>query len=274
MNAINTSTLSGSISVKIADLCVELNCHHAKLTALLRERYCDFSCSESTANMLIDIRWIGKDRQNALLDVNPDFVAGVLHFSAPGYEGFIDEKGGKGNLILSSMQPIEEIDYFVRAVFTLLAHAAGGVLLHAAGIVRGGQAYLFFGHSGSGKTTVCRVSQNQHTILNDDLILLLPQENEWQAYGTPFWNPTQIRPSAQTAPVAKMFQLKQAKRVFTQPLPAGRGVAALIANVPVITQDPERSQRLLSILSDIQQTISISELHFLPDNSFWNVITP
>lgn len=263
-----------NVSLEIANLSVKLNCNHIKLANLLRERYQGFASSQQNTNVLVDIHWIGKDRQNALLDINPNFLEGVLFFSAPGYEGFINEKSGEGKLTLSSVQPIEEIDYFVRMVFALLAHAAGGVLLHTAGIIRDGQAYLFFGHSGSGKTTVCRVSQPEHQILNDDLILLLPQENRWRAYGTPFWNPTQVKPNASSAPVAALYLLTQADQVFTQSLPRGRSLAALISNVPIIPQDLSRNQRLLDTLSDLQQAVPISELHFLPDNSFWNVITP
>ncbi len=264
---------SSNIELEIADLSVELDCHHPKLAALIRQRYRDFASSRSTAGFFADVRWIGKVRQNALLDVQPYFTEGVLHYSAPGYEGTIDEKSSRGNLTLSSAQPIEEIDYFLRTVYALLAYAAGGVLIHAAGIVRGERAYLFFGHSGSGKTTVCQVSQNEHTILNDDLILLLPQDNGWRAYGTPFWNPTQVKPSSASAPVAAMYLLTQADHVFTKILPAGRGLASLIANVPVITQDPSRNQRILEILSNLQQMVPIFELYFLPDNSFWNAIT-
>jgi hypothetical protein len=168
---------------------------------------------------------------------------------------------------------VEDIDYYLRVAFALLAHAAGGVLMHTAGIVRGGSAYLFFGHSGSGKTTACKVSADKCKILNDDLILLLPQENMWHAYGTPFWNPTQIKPSNQSAPVAGMYQLIQSKEVFTKNMGQAQATAALIANVPVIPRDPIRSTRLLEILWQLQKNIPVSELHFLPDNSFWNVIS-
>ena len=69
----------------------------------------------------------------------------------------------------------EEVEYFLRVIYALLVFQAGGLLFHAAGIVRDGQCYLFFGHSGSGKTTVARLSSTD-LVLNDDLVVLIPRQ--------------------------------------------------------------------------------------------------
>jgi hypothetical protein len=258
-------------TLAIADINVRVRCNNDKLADILRERYREFQ-SKSTIAFYAQIDWNGQDRHTSILDQTVTFQDGILRFKTPGYDGFIDEKKGEGTLQFSSTQPVDEIDYFLRVIFALLANANNGVLLHTAGIVRNGFAYLFFGHSGSGKTTVCRVSSSDYTIINDDLILLLPEGNSWRAYGTPFWNPTQIKPSAISAPVASMYLLIQAKNVAVYKLSASQAIAAMIANVPIIPKDPNRSVHLIDILSKIQQDITIHELHFLPDNSFWKII--
>jgi hypothetical protein len=51
----------------------------------------------------------------------------------------------------------------------------GGALLHASGFVLDGEAHLFAGTSGSGKTTAMRHAPARARILSDELILLLPQ---------------------------------------------------------------------------------------------------
>jgi hypothetical protein len=258
-------------SLSIANFRIQANCNHSQLAQKLRQRYHEFQTPQKP-NLRIDVQWMGTERSSSLLDTKTAFRNGVLAFSALGYQGFIDEKKGQGKLQLSSAHPVEDIDYYLRVAFALLANAAGGILMHTAGILRDKRAYLFFGHSGSGKTTVCQVSAEVHTILNDDLILLLPRKNSWRAYGTPFWNPTQIKPSNQSAPVVGMYHLIQSKKVYAQKMGEAQATAALIANVPVIPQDPMRSKQLLETLSQLQKTIPIFELHFLPDDSFWNVI--
>ncbi len=262
---------SHSFSLTVANFTIQVKCNHDKLVEIMRERYRDFP-ARPAVNFTADIQWVGKERSSSLLDTQTDFQAGVLHFSAPGFQGWINEKHGNGELRLSSAQPVEDIDYYLRVVLALLTHATGGVLMHTAAIVRDGRAHLFFGHSGSGKTTACRVSAARYTILNDDLILLLPQNGGWTAHGTPFWNPTQIKPSNRSAPVTGMYLLVQAPQVSIHKLAQGQATAALISNIPVIPQDTFRSHQLLDILSKIQKVIPVYELHFLPDNSFWEVI--
>jgi hypothetical protein len=265
-------SLQEEFSLAIAGLNVGVRCKPPQLAQILQDRYSDFSQSGKPSILNVEIEWDGHDRKSSLLDTNTVFQEGIVHFTAQGYRGFIDEFSGKGQLQLSSVQPVEEIDYYLRVVFSLLAHRANGILFHAAGIIREGYAHLFFGHSGSGKTTVCRVSAETHTILNDDLILLMPEGDAWQAYGTPFWNPTQVKPTPQSAPVKAMYRLTQAKLVSVRELAASQAIAAMFANVPIIPQDPVRSMRLLDTLTKIQGTVPVQELLFLPDDTFWNVI--
>ena len=102
------------------------------------------------------------------------FDEGVLRFTAPHCTGAIDARRLAAQVAITAPHPFEPIDYCVRAALALLAFEAGGLLFHAAGLARRGHGYGFFGYSGSGKTTVARVSTDA-IILNDDLVVLLPQ---------------------------------------------------------------------------------------------------
>jgi hypothetical protein len=262
-------------SLTIANIKVLVNCSDYDLAVMMRNRYHEFqSNSESEVDLYAEVEWVGKRRQSSMLDnTKVTFQDGILFFMAPGYRGYIDEKRGEGKLQLSTALPAEDIDYYIRVVFALLARTKDGILLHAAGIIRNDNAYLFFGHSGSGKTTVCRVSSANHTILNDDLILLLPEGTSWRAFGTPFSNPTQMKPTPGSAPIASMYLLTQAKHVAIYDLTTSQAIAALLGNIPVITEDPVRSAQVLDTLIKIQQVIPVKNLYFLPDNSFWKVIS-
>jgi len=145
-------------------------------------------------------------------------------------------------------------------------------MLHAAGIMRDKKTYLFFGHSGSGKTTISRLSTNK-LVLNDDLVILMPENNGWQVYGTPFWNPTQVKPAAQNAPLVGLYKLVQDKSVFLKSIPASEALAELISNVPIIPADPGRTLKLIARLSEIMNSAPVQKLHFLPEPSFWDIIT-
>ena len=276
MHTISTPEKLFEFRFGIANFTIKVKCNHEKLVENMAARYNAFPPGEKN-HFTAQINWVGTKRTSSLLATDTSFQNNILNFSAPGYQGYINDKSGFGYLELSSAYPIEEIDYFLRVALALIAHNAGCILMHTAGIIRNNHAYLFFGHSGSGKTTICRSSINTssldaYKILNDDLILLQPKGKIWLAHGTPFWNPTQIEPSNQNAPVVGMYYLIQDKQVFTHILSKSMAIAALFSNTPVIPQDTVRSIQLLNLLDQIQNSVPVYELHFLPDNSFWNVI--
>lgn len=252
-------------------LTLSFTCDHPQVTAALARRYAGFA-SAQTGQIHAEIRLQGDLRTDPLLDqgmyIGQD---GLVRFHAPGYQGYVDESTGRAALTLSSRFGQEDVEYFLRVMLALAAFQAGGLLFHTAGILRGDQAFLFFGHSGSGKTTVCRLSV-QDRILNDDLILLMPGQGGWMAYSTPFWNPTQVRPTGFLGGrVVGIFRLVQAKEVLATRLSAAAALAEVISNVPVIPQDPKRLPRLIQRGQEVLTQVPAFALHFLPDPSFWPV---
>jgi len=261
-----------TVCLSIAGLGLVVRCRDEAVTAGLRASYRDFHL-DGPADLSLEVTTPGRLRCSPLLDTGTVFREGVLHFTAPGYQGFVDILNEYGVLAISSAHPLEDLDYAVRVAYALLAFQAGGVMLHAAGIVRQGCAYLFTGHSGSGKTTVSRLS-SQDTVLNDDLVILLPDGESWRVFGTPFWNPSQVAPHPQDAPLGGLYRLVQATEVKIETLREAQAIAELVANVPVIPQDPGRLADLLGRLAAIHRVVPLKYLHFTMDASFWNLIAP
>lgn len=186
-------------------------------------------------------------------------------------DGFFDLTQMNGRLRCRPVYLIETLDYYLRVVYALLAYRAGGLLFHAAGIVRGGQAFLFFGPSGSGKTTISRASAD-YRVLNDDLLVLLPENDAWVAHSTPFWNPTQVKPEPACAPLTALFWLVQDQKVHLAALGQAQAVGQLISNVPVLAGQPALLPELLRRCAEISRSLPVFALHFLPDGSFWQAI--
>jgi hypothetical protein len=262
-----------TIGLSTAGLGVIVHCDDPGVAMALKRSYQDFPLDQ-TPDLTLDVTLSGRERVSPLMDTGTEFRDGMLHFNAPGYKGRIQVPGDTGKLRLSSAYPVEDIDYALRVAYALLAFQAGGVMLHAAGIDRDGVAFLFTGgHSGSGKTTVARLSARA-IVLNDDLVILLPERSGWQVHGTPFWNPTQFEPRARSAPLGGNFRLVQADHVEIESMSSGLAIAELVANVPVIPQDPVRSAVLLRRLGDINRAVPLKKLHFTLDDSFWDLIDP
>jgi hypothetical protein len=260
-----------SLTLSIANLGLKIECHNAAVINQLRDRFAGF---DQAAAIDLSVRvQIDPDRAAAPIDRPAKFKNGSIHFTSIGFTGSIDPLNRHGQLTISPHWPLDDIEYFARVAYTLLAFEAGGLMLHATGIVRHDRAYLFFGPSGSGKSTTARNSADK-LILNDDLIILRPDHQHWLAYATPFWNRPQLRPNTNMrAPLAGLYHLVQDRSVFIESIDAARAVAEVTASAPVISGDPQRSLALLDCIDQILHAqIPIKHLHLLPDASFWDVI--
>lgn len=268
---------SSWLTLAVGGIGIRLLVNDLVLANALRQRYQDFPAE---GRIRLEAKVIYHPPQELALtslaashEAGIMFQGGILRFNQTGFDGYVDEVAGTACLEFSSPYPQEEVEYFIRVIFALLAYQANGILFHAAGIARRERAYLFFGHSGSGKTTVSRLSQNDQ-VLNDDLLLLMPETSGWMAYATPFWNPTQVQPSPCSAPVTGLYRLVQDRQVYLEPMGSGQALAELVSNVPVIPADAARSLGLLTIGRRLLAQVPAYRLHFLPDDSFWQVVDP
>ena len=163
------------------------------------------------------------------------------------------------------------IEHFIRVVTAIRIFNLGGLLVHAAGLERNGQGFLFTGHSGAGKTTVCRVSTDCH-ILNDDMVILCSGSSGWMMSATPFWNPTQVPPGSGSVPLHMILHLKQAKQHKIEEVPLSRAIADLLTHIPAVSQTPFYTSVLLQRCHEIITNAVVRELQFLPDSGFWKLL--
>ena len=256
-------------TLAIANLGILLDCPTAVIKERLIEKYQDFVLPVDAEKQVQVIIKIG----SSMLD----YPAGV-HFneqrmivSEAGGVGWLARTLDAGELHLTPQASIGAVDYFLRTAYALLAYHAGGFMLHTAAVVKNGQAFCFFGHSGSGKTTVARNSPPE-SVLNDDLVLILPVEDTWSVYGTPFTNPTQVRPSNRSARLGGFYRLVQDQNVYLEPVGEGLAVAEMISCLPVILTDSDSSQELILRVQKVLAKYPVQLLHFRPDSSFWPII--
>ena len=104
------------------------------------------------------------------------------------------------------------LDSLLRILLTMVLLPQRGFLLHGATVVRDGRAYIFFGRSGAGKSTVASLVSRKGTVLTDEISLLRYSDGCWQAHGTPFWGEFRAAGQNRLVPVAGLYLLKQASR--------------------------------------------------------------
>ena len=142
------------------------------------------------------------------------------------------------------------MEYIIRIASAIWFFEKGGVLFHGAAMVRNGQAYLFTGHSGAGKTTVCRVTKDAQ-ILNDDLVALKKSPEGWEVWATPFTNPTQNEPNPGKGLLKNILKLHQAKEHRIEHQEPAIALADLITHIPVVSIRKENMGVIMAICQDI-----------------------
>ena len=257
------------VSFASGQIRIDLNLDDPRLAEAFRRKYQLFLC-EGEGGFPVHVRWEAGEAYFAQNSVELNYSPEAASIIAPGYEG-ITRLGHGASLELRAANPVEGVEYFLRMVTAMLAFQAGGLLIHGAGIFHQGKGYIFFGRSGSGKTTVSRYSQ-QDLVLNDDFLVLRPEGVAWWADATPFTNPTQVPPSNQAMPLHGFFKLVQDKTVFLTQMTAAQAAGELMTGLPFVSGDADRLPRVMQRSAQIASTVPIYWLHFKNDNSFWAVI--
>jgi hypothetical protein len=187
--------------------------------------------------------------------------------------GKINFASWQTNLGLERRNFWHNLEFSLKSLLAYFALRQGGLLLHCAGVVADGGAYLFTGEGGSGKSTVVALSPDK-VALNDDLVVLWQNGTGWRAYGTPFWNQGAARRDGQTSdgPVAGVFKLVQDHRDYLEPISAALAISELAANCPTVNSDPMELLAVLNRCREVAEAVKVRRLHFRRSPSFWDLL--
>jgi hypothetical protein len=279
------SSLANSLTLSIAGVGVTIKFPGPDWLGRFEQRYYPFMGGGPSA-LEVQVQSCSHTQPEPDIKDEVSFQDGIALLRSPTYHGFINSEDHIAQICIREDQPIVDIDYCLRVVYALLAFQAGGFLFHGAGIIHHQKGYLFFGHSGAGKTTISRLSSGDQ-VMNDDLIILMPPEStpdqaigqslenkpqHWSMHATPFWNPSQVKPNRLSCDLAAMFHLVKDKEVFLEPLRKAQAFAELVAGVRIIPLDVHQGINVLDRIERLQKQVPVYNLHFLPNASFWKLI--
>ena len=190
------------------------------------------------------------------------------------FAGCFDPSRQRGKLAIARLtgDPLHRaLENFLRVLAAHWFLSRGSLLIHASGVVREGAAYLFFGPSGAGKTTVTLLSEGD-LILGDDLILLQAQGDGFEACSVPFRGLFREPPETDRAfPLAAAFRLVQDRKDFVEAMPASRAAAELMASLPFVMEGAGGG-RAVEIAARLAGAVPVHRLHFRKSADFWRVI--
>jgi hypothetical protein len=164
------------------------------------------------------------------------------------------------------------LDTVLRIMHSLILAGRGGFLLHAASAVCDGQAYLFSGISGAGKTTIARLAPPDVTLLTDEISYVRPRTDGYSAFGTPFAGELAKAGENCSAPLSAVFFLEKGPENRLEELKPSEAVGRLMRNILFFAEDGQLVEKLLATACEFVASVPIRRLMFYPDSRVWDTV--
>ena len=164
------------------------------------------------------------------------------------------------------------IDAVLRILHSLILARHGGFLLHAAGAIRNGKAFLFSGISGAGKTTISRLAPADVTLLTDEISYVRREPAAYRAYGTPFAGELAKIGENVSAPLEAVYFLAQGPENRIEPVDPADAAGLLLRNILFFAHEPQLVRTVFQSACEFAGRVRMQRLTFVPDRRVWELI--
>jgi len=174
----------GRIGLKIAGFGFNFKSYSAGIISILEKRYGRFGVPGESG---YDLEIVEARGSQTPFKPAVSFDGRTLELKRGDFEAVIDTRSRSG---LVRVSPTEQcLDAFLRSLISFMLIRSGGFMLHSAGLVRNGKAYLFPGISGAGKSTLSKLAAGSGGggVISDEINIVRLEQGRWRVYGSPFW---------------------------------------------------------------------------------------
>lgn len=173
------------------------------------------------------------------------------------------------------------LEAVIRIAISVALPRRGGLLMHASAIELAGEAHIFAGVSGAGKSTISAMlaeSLSACTRLSDELLILAPADEahpgesaRMAVHVTPFIGGHGL-PHGRRAPARALYFLHQAPYHKRLAMSRTEGLRELMRHVLVYVAEPDTAGHVLAAAARATQSIPCHHLHFAKDPGVASVL--
>jgi len=179
--------------------------------------------------------------------------------------GFVDKKKKLCRLSLKHESCRVLFHPFLLSASSLFLSELNGFMLHAAGVIHNGHAYIFIGPSGSGKSTVASILEKKgFEVISDEKIIIRKASSCFMAYAAPWFNNKN-----QQSVIKNILFLKKSNKVEFKPLGSYYAIKRIFPNIHLNLLDQAAAKGILDTLHTLFKSTAVYEMQFLKDDSFW-----
>lgn len=237
----------------------------AGIISILRKRYGRFSSGDGKAIQLEVYRVEG--RREPFEPVVTSFGSS-LEIKRGDFSAWITLRHGTGNFAATASSQC--LDAFLRSFISFMLIRSGGFMLHSAGLVKGGRAYIFLGKSGAGKSTLSKLAASgPHPrsgagveVISDEINLLRFEKGRFRVYGSPFWGEMRADGRQGSWPLGGIFLLKKAKTNRLSPCSKPEALKLLLRCLVNFDVNPVTAEQVLANASCLLKKTRFVRLAF------------
>ncbi len=200
-------------------------------------------------------------------------------FRTMSHQGWVDLEQKRAEVTTPSQQRIHSAIVRVMSfiLMQVLPRRREGLLVHGAGVVIDGNAHLFFGASGRGKSTVSRLAVSVGRVLTDENVIIRRVGSGFRLYSTPFWGLSTPAHDIQgigraDAPLIALYSLEHTAEFELERLTKGRATMALLTSEKVATERNSSADAWLAMVNDIVAQVPVYRLGFRPTTELWEFL--
>lgn len=248
-------------SLALAGFGLEFESDRPGIISVLSRRYAPFSgkageaaktqrltCSEGPARQRAhrpELAWSGKK----------------LELWRGDFRASLDVGTGEGEL---EAAPNEQcLDAFLRTLLSALLARSGGLMLHSAGLLRDGRAWLFPGVSGAGKSTLSRLAAGAGAeVVSDEINLLRFEKGRPVLYGSPFWGEMRAEGRPGRWALAGICLPRKAAAHVMQDCPSGEAFRALMRCSVNFSRERAAGLAAMAAADSLLKAVQVRKLGF------------
>jgi hypothetical protein len=194
-----------------------------------------------------------------------DWIDGAVRVSHERFHARIDPFAARGRLWRGESGSAG-LRATLRAALSSRLPIAGGLPLHAAGVVLGDEAFVFFGPSGAGKSTLASFAPGP--VLSDELIAVTPAR-PFAVAATSVWGTLGVRDAPKEAfPLRALVELARGPGMSLSRLEPSVALRRLIA-VTLVPVGPPLWARALHTLGELVQAVPVWRMSWAPGALDW-----
>jgi len=259
------------LTIEIGGTAITLRTESPQFHRSLRERYSGFVSEGAALEHELEIDLV---ESGTGVDLDRDLEVSVegKQWSMQRGDFFASWNAGTGRGSVRQPSSPYAIDSVLRIIHSLLLADCGGFLVHAASAIRNGNAFLFAGVSGAGKTTIARLAPTDTLLLTDEISYVIQKNRKYFACGTPFAGELGKLGENVSAPIKAVFLLDKGAHNAIEEVGQNEAVRSMLRNILFFAQDEQLVSRVFESACQFVNQVPVRCLTFFPDEKVWNII--